>query len=247
MASAHPPIAFYDELDSTNAEARRRAEAGETDAVWIAALRQTAGRGRRGRAWETGTGNLAATLLTTTDHPAAEAAQLSFVAALAAADLAETFVAADKVSVKWPNDVLIDGRKAAGILVESGSLQDGRLWMAVGIGINLVTGPQSAERPSTTFAEHMPGPPPTPQAALGILAGAFEAWRVAWSTRGFPAIAEGWTRKAHGLGQACIARLPQEAIAGIAEGMDEDGALRLRLADGQVRRITAGDIFFGDN
>ncbi len=246
MASAHPPIAFYDELDSTNAEARRRGEAGEGRAGWIAALHQTAGRGRRGRTWETGAGNLAATLLMITDRPAAEAAQLSFVAALAAADLAEAFVAPEKVSVKWPNDLLIGGRKAAGILVESGPRPDGQLWMAVGIGINLVTGPQSAERPSTTFAEHMAVPPPTPQMALSILAEAFESWRVAWATRGFPAIAEGWTRRAHGLGQTCVARLPQETVEGVAEGMDADGALRLRLADGQIRRITAGDVFFGD-
>ncbi|MDP3490114.1 MAG: biotin--[acetyl-CoA-carboxylase] ligase [Phenylobacterium sp.] len=246
MASASPPIAFYDELDSTNAEARRRAEAGESGPVWIAALRQTAGRGRRGRAWETGVGNLAATLLMTTDRPAAEAAQLSFVAALAAADLADTCLPPGLVSVKWPNDLLIAGRKAAGILVESGARLDGRLWLAVGIGINLVSGPEAAERPSSTFAEHMAVDPPTPQAALGVLADSFETWRSAWSAQGFPAIAEGWTHRAHGLGQACVARLPQETVEGVAEGMEPDGALRLRLADGQIRRITAGDVFFGD-
>ena len=86
----HPPVEFYPEIDSTNAEARRRAEAGSSGPVWITAARQTAGRGRRGRNWSTETGNLAATLLTTTDVPAAEAAQLSFVAALAACDLADT-------------------------------------------------------------------------------------------------------------------------------------------------------------
>lgn len=246
MATAHPPIAFYDELDSTNAEARRRAEAGESGPIWIAALRQTAGRGRRGRAWETGSGNLAATLLMTTDRSAGEAAQLSFVAALAAADLAESCLTPELVSVKWPNDLMIAGRKAAGILVESGARPDGRLWLAVGIGINLVSGPEAAERPSTTFAEHMAGDPPTPQAALAGLATAFETWRAAWATGGFAAIADGWTRRAYGLGQACVARLPQETVEGVAEGMERDGALRLRLADGQTRRITAGDIFFGD-
>ena len=246
MASVHPPIAFYDELDSTNAEARRRAEAGEAGPQWIAALNQTSGRGRRGRAWETGSGNLAATLLMVTDRTAAEAAQLSFVAALAAADLAERFVGADLVSVKWPNDLLIDGRKAAGILVESGARPDGRIWLAVGIGINLAAAPMAAERPSSTFVEHMSGPPPSPQDALEVLATAFETWRSLWASRGFAAIAQGWTLRAHGLGQACVARLPQETVEGIAEGMAADGALRLRLPDGQIRRITAGDVFFGD-
>ncbi|MDP2213103.1 biotin--[acetyl-CoA-carboxylase] ligase [Phenylobacterium sp.] len=246
MATVHPPIAFFDELDSTNAEARRRAEAGDAGPLWIAAFRQTAGRGRRGRPWETGAGNLAATLLMTTDRPAGEAAQLSFVAALAAADLAESCLASDLVSVKWPNDLMIDGRKAAGILVESGARPDGRLWLAVGIGINLVSGPEAAERPSATFAEHMSGAPPTPQAALDVLAAAFETWRGAWAAQGFSAIADGWTSRAHGLGQTCIARLPNETVEGVAEGMDPDGALRLRLDDGQIRKITAGDVFFGD-
>jgi len=246
LAAEPPPIEFHAELDSTNAEARRRAEAGEGGPVWIATSRQTAGRGRRGRAWETGDGNLAATLLLTTDRPAAEAAQLSFVAALAAADLAEACLGPGKVSVKWPNDLLIAGRKAVGILVESGPRTDGRLWLAVGIGINLRAAPLAAERPATTFAEHMAGPPPTPEAALEVLARAFERWRGLWATQGFPAIARGWTERAHGLGQACVARLPNETLEGVAEGMDEDGALRLRLPDGSLRRITAGDVFFGD-
>ena len=110
----HPPIEAYDEIDSTNAEARRRAEAGEGGPVWITARRQTAGRGRRGRAWSTEAGNLAATLLTTTDAPAAEAAQLSFVAALAACDLADTCLGAGAAQLKWPNDVLVFGKKAVG-------------------------------------------------------------------------------------------------------------------------------------
>lgn len=214
--------------------------------MWIAAAQQTAGRGRRGRAWETGSGNLAATLLLKTDRPAAEAAQLSFIAALAVADLADRWVDPRLVSVKWPNDLLIAGRKAAGILVESGAASAGGLWVAVGIGVNLKAAPLAAERPATTFAENMVGPPPEPQAALEQLADAFHAWLTAWDRRGFAAVIEGWTKRAHGLGQPCTARLPGETIEGVAEGMEPDGALRLRLADGGVRRISAGDVFFGE-
>src|SRR5882757_1318312 len=194
----HPPIESYDELDSTNAEARRRAEAGSPGPVWITAARQTAGRGRRGRAWSTETGNLAATLLTTTDVPAAEAAQLSFVAALAACDLADTCLGPGAARLKWPNDVLVFGRKAVGILVESGSRPDGRLWLAVGIGVNLAHAPGGTERPATSFAEHMPGPPPKPLDAVEVLAGRFETWRKLWATQGFSPIAQGWTARAHG-------------------------------------------------
>ena len=244
--AAHPPIEAYDELDSTNAEARRRAEAGEGGPVWITAAIQTAGRGRRGRAWSTQRGNLAATLLTTTDRPAAEAAQLSFVAALAACDLADTCLGAGAARLKWPNDVLVHGKKAVGILVESGARPDGRLWLAVGIGVNLAHAPQDVERPATAFADHMATRPPEPMAALDVLADAFERWRSAWVTRGFAAIAAGWSERAAGLGQRCEARLPNRTVTGVAEGLDADGALRLRLDDGALERITAGDVFFGE-
>lgn len=246
MAAPLPPIEAYDELDSTNAEARRRAEAGDVGPVWITAAVQTAGRGRRGRAWSTQRGNLAATLLTVTDRTAAEAAQLSFVAALAACDLADTCLGARSARLKWPNDVLVHGRKAVGILVESGTREDGRLWLAVGVGVNLRHAPTDVERPATAFAEHMAAPPPEPRAALEVLATAFERWRTAWATQGFAAIADGWSERASGIGERCVARLPNRTLRGVAEGLDPDGALRLRLDDGGLERITAGDVFFGE-
>ncbi len=214
--------------------------------MWITAGVQTAGRGRRGRAWSTERGNLAATLLTLTDRTPAEAAQLSFVAALAACDLADTCLGAGAARLKWPNDVLVRGMKAVGILVESGARADGRLWLAVGIGVNLAHAPQDVERPATAFADHMAGPPPAPLAALEVLASAFERWRTAWATQGFAPISAGWSERATGLGQRCEARLPNRTLVGVAEGLDVDGALRLRLDDGGLERITAGDVFFGD-
>ncbi|HEY1879396.1 MAG TPA: biotin--[acetyl-CoA-carboxylase] ligase [Caulobacteraceae bacterium] len=240
---ARIPILALDEIDSTNAEARRRAEASQTGPLWITALRQTAGRGRRGRSWETGEGNLAATYLFTTTRKPAEAAQVSFVAALAAADLASRCVPPSKVSLKWPNDLLIAGKKAAGILAESG-LGEEDLWVAVGIGVNLAKAPASPERPATSFAEHMSAPPPAPLDALTVLAEAFDRWRGLWDGGGFGPIADAWTERAHGIGERCIARLANETVDGIAEGLDSDGALKLRTANGNVRRITAGDVFF---
>jgi BirA family biotin operon repressor/biotin-[acetyl-CoA-carboxylase] ligase len=238
------PILAFDELDSTSAEARRRAEAGETGPMWISAGRQTAGRGRRGRAWESPAGNLAATYLTVTDIAPAQAAQVSFVAALAAWDVVAAYVGPQPVKVKWPNDVLIDERKVCGILVESGRAPDGRLWLAVGVGMNLAHPPLAAERPATALAEHLAGPPPQPRRALERLAAAFEDWRQVWDEVGFAVIATAWTERAYGLGHPCIARLPTETVSGVAEGLDADGALRLRLPDGSERRINAGDVFF---
>lgn len=239
------PIVAFDEIDSTNSEAKRRGDAGDSGPLWITASRQRAGRGRRGRNWETEAGNLAATYFFTTDQSASEVAQHSFVAALAVADLASTYVPASVVSVKWPNDVLIAGRKTAGILIESSARPGGGFWVAVGIGVNLSRPPAEAAYPATAFSEHMTAPPPSPMDALEKLSEAFERWRLLWQRAGFPSIAEAWTKRAHGLGEACTARLPNETVEGIAEGIDGDGALRLRVAAGRVRRITAGDVFFG--
>ncbi|ALL15264.1 biotin--[acetyl-CoA-carboxylase] ligase [Caulobacter henricii] len=245
-APAAPPVVVFDEIDSTNAEARRRAEAGELGPVWLLGLRQSAGRGRRGRAWETGAGNLAATLLFSTDKPPAVAAQVSFVAALAVADLLASFVPSQRVSLKWPNDPMLDGLKVSGILVESGTRPSGGLWIAVGFGVNLAAKPLESERPATALSVHLAGAPPLPTEAVQILAEAFDRWSLVWDSLGFPAIADAWTARAHGLGAPCVARLGTETVEGIAEGLDDDGALRLRLPDGRLRRITAGDVFFGE-
>jgi BirA family biotin operon repressor/biotin-[acetyl-CoA-carboxylase] ligase len=239
-----PPVLAFAEIDSTNLEARRQMEAGAIPPLWITAGRQTAGRGRRGRNWQTEEGNLAATMLLTTNKPPIEAAQIAFIAALAVADLAGTYAPACLVTLKWPNDTLISGRKVSGILVESSAHPAGGLWVAVGIGVNLAHAPEDVERPATSFAAHLSGSPPAPLEALDVLSGAMERWRGLWEREGFPPIAEAWTARAHGLGERCVARLPAETVEGAAEGLDPDGALRLRLADGSLRRITAGDVFF---
>ena len=128
--------------------------------------------------------------------------------------------------------------------MESGTRPDGALWLAVGIGVNLAHAPGDVDRPAVAFSEVMATPPP-PREALEILATQFEHWRAIWETQGFAPIAAAWTARAHGLGGLCEARLPNQTYRGIAEGLDMDGALRLRLADGSILRITAGDVFFG--
>lgn len=247
MATA-APVLFLDEVDSTNAEARRRAEAGETGPLWIAARRQTAGRGRRGRAWESDGANLTASLLQLTQKPPAEAAQVTFIAALATVDLLDAFAPAALVSIKWPNDVLLDGRKVSGVLIESGQAERG-LWLAVGIGVNLAQAPQGVERPATCIAEHLRADvaqPPSPDAALAVLSQAFANWIERWETLGFEPVLDAWRARARGLDGPCIARLGHETISGQADGVEADGALRLRLSDGTLRRVSAGDVFFGE-
>jgi len=244
-----PPIHLLDEIDSTNAEARRRGEAGETANHWIVARSQSAGRGRRGRNWESEGGNLFATLLLLTPKPPAEAAQITFVAALAVADLLDAFAAPGSVSIKWPNDVLIAGHKAAGILIESGAHASGALWLAVGIGVNLAHAPEGTERPATSLAAHLRPAiayPPPVEAAATVLAEAFAAWLDRWERFGFQPVLDAWTARTSGLDGPCVARLGHETVTGVADGVAPDGALRLRTADGTLRLISAGDVFFGE-
>jgi BirA family biotin operon repressor/biotin-[acetyl-CoA-carboxylase] ligase len=245
LAEAATEVLWLDETPSTNAEARRRAEAGETGPLWIATRRQTAGRGRRGRVWESDPGNLAATLLTTTTRPPAQAAQVAFVAALAVADLALDYVPDALVRLKWPNDLMLDGAKASGVLIESGARSDGRLWLAIGVGVNLASAPEGLERPATAFVDHLKAgvaAPPSLECGLEVLARAFDRWRTVWDAEGFEGVRAAWTDRAD-LGRPCVAHLGAETVIGVAEALEADGALRLRLADGGVRRITAGDVF----
>ena len=243
------PILLLDQTDSTNAEARRRADAGETGPLWIVARRQTAGRGRRGRQWESQDGNLFSTLMQVTRKSPAEAAQVTFVAALAIADLLDAWAPASLVTIKWPNDVMLAGQKASGVLVESGAHESGGLWLAVGIGINLVSAPEGTERPATALAHHLRGDvasPPTIEAAAAKLAEAFNVWMTRWETLGFQPILDAWSARTAGLDGPAVARLGRETIEGRAEGVAPDGALKLRLADGSLRLISAGDVFFGE-
>lgn len=243
------PVLILDETDSTNAEARRRAEAGEVGPLWITARRQTAGRGRRGRQWGSDSGNLFTSLLLLTQKSPAEAAQLTFAASLAVADLLDRYVPPALVTIKWPNDVLLDGRKASGILIESGPAPSGGLWLAVGIGVNLSHAPGDTERPATCIAEHLAHgvvSAPTVDEAARALAETFSAWLERWTTLGFQPILDAWVARTPGLHGPCTARLTNETLTGLADGVEADGSLRLKLPDGSLRVISAGDVFFGE-
>jgi BirA family biotin operon repressor/biotin-[acetyl-CoA-carboxylase] ligase len=233
----------FKSIDSTNEEARRMALAGETGPVWISAAKQTAGRGRRGRNWETPVGNLAATLLLRPDRAPAQAAQLSFVAALAASEMIQSFARTSRVEVKWPNDVLADGRKIAGILLESTSA-DGRLdWLAIGVGVNLAWHPVDTEFPATSLTALGEKAPPARE-ALQLLADRWAKWYERWSVEGFREIRDAWLSRAANIGTRIRARLQSGETSGMFEGIDETGALILREAQDRVRIIAAGEVFF---
>jgi BirA family biotin operon repressor/biotin-[acetyl-CoA-carboxylase] ligase len=225
-------------LDSTNEEARRLAGSGERGPLWILALEQSAGRGRRGRAWVSQGGNLFATLLLGARPPAS--AELGFAAGLAVSDVLARYAPSATVALKWPNDVLLDGKKAAGILLEA----LGGEALAIGIGVNLAHHPQSTEFPATSL-KLVTGRAAMIDDALQLLAVRMSAWYEVWRSQGFASgLRRPWLERAAGLKGQIRARLDEGEMEGTFEGLDEDGALLLRREGGAVARITAGDVFF---
>ncbi len=237
------------QTDSTMAEAARRAEDGAPGPEWTLALNQTAGRGRRGRAWGMPPGNFAATLLMRPEGTAADAAHRSFVAALA---LREAFVAVgadpSDISLKWPNDVLFRGGKIAGILLESqGDGQGGVAYLAIGIGVNLAAAPTPDEvEPGAVTPislKDATGIEVLPEVFLEHVAAAFDALDRQFTTYGFDPIRTAWLAHAARLGEVITARMPNEEITGTFRDVDGEGNLVLETPGG-TRRIAAAVIFF---
>ncbi len=234
------------ETDSTNAEAARRAPLAELP-TWILALRQTAARARRGRRWESLKGNFSATLLLSPPEPLASLALRGFVAGLALYDaLAAVTGRTDPFALKWPNDMLLDGGKLAGILLESlGSGRSAR-HLAIGIGVNLAEAPDAADveagalKPVSLFG--CMGHSVSPENLLAALAPAFAFWERKFAECGFAPIRETWLARAAGLGRTVTARMPSEEITGVFETVDSSGALVLRTADAR-RAVSAADVY----
>lgn len=235
---------ILDETGSTMDEARAQAAAGATGPLWIMARRQTSGRGRRGNVWRAPEGNLNVTLLLRPEMGAKAASLLSFAASLSVADLLGACVPGARIETKWPNDALLNGGKAAGILLESEGRGDRLDWVSIGIGVNLVAHPPAdpaAAFPPTCVADH--GAPPTPEDALTILAAAFAARLDLYRAQGFAPIRDAWIARAARLGAPIEARLPNETVSGIFADLDADGALVLHTPRGP-RRIAAAEAFF---
>lgn len=240
-------LVAYDSLGSTNDEAKRLArDEGAAHGTLVWALRQTEGRGRRGRPWISPEGNLYASLILRPACTPASAAQLSFVTAGALADALQPLIPEGVCQCKWPNDVLLDDRKAAGILLESEPDMTGGIdWLVIGVGINVQHYPLNSEFPATSLRNEgsridEPGP------VLVRFVQAFSTWYDAWSTEGFAPVREGWLQLARGIGGPIAVRLSDRTLNGVFADLDSDGALLLDLDGGERRRITAGDVFFPD-
>ncbi|NBE08972.1 biotin--[acetyl-CoA-carboxylase] ligase [Paragemmobacter ruber] len=238
---------LLDTVDSTNAEAFRAAP-HLTGPCWFVAGEQTAGRGRRARAWTSPRGNFHGTLLLHPTEPAATVALRSFAAALA---LRDAFVALtglpDAFKLKWPNDVLLNGGKVAGILLESSGAGQGVQHLAIGIGVNLIAAPeatqveQGALRPVSLLEET--GLRIAPEVFLDALAPAYARWEAIFAAEGFAPLRAAWLAHAARLGETIRARTGTETREGRFETIDETGALILRQSHGPVA-IPAAEVFF---
>lgn len=250
-------IEGHDSVGSTNALALDRARAGDPGRLWVVSKRQESGRGRRGRAWATPEGNLAATLLLVEGFDLKRAATLGFVAGLSLGDALDAVMSDGRVAIaldggggrgarfelKWPNDVLADGAKLAGILLESSLLPGNRAALAIGIGVNVVAYPEGVPYPATSLK------------ALGFDGDAetlFLALSDAWSENvgvwrggaGLTEIRQRWLSRAAGLGSEVAVRVDGSVVCGVFETIDEDCRFVIR-AGGDVVKIAAGDVHFG--
>lgn len=249
--SARPEIGagrvVLPEIDSTNAEGFRRAGsfAGPT---WILAGLQTAGRGRRARPWTSPQGNFHGTLVLKPSEPPETVALRSFAAALALRDaLVQVTGLPGSFTLKWPNDVLCNGGKLAGILLESQGLNGPHPVLCIGIGVNLIAAPEASQvepgalPPVSLLTET--GLRITPEAFLDALAPAYAAWEAAFATQGFGPLREAWLSHAARLGETIRARTGTETREGVFQTIDAAGNLILRMAEGPVA-IPAAEVFF---
>jgi BirA family transcriptional regulator, biotin operon repressor / biotin---[acetyl-CoA-carboxylase] ligase len=253
-ASSGYRLAVFDQIGSTNAEAMVRAREGERGPLWFVTTEQTAGRGRRNRAWVAPRGNLASSILELMSVAPAVAATLGFAAGLAlesalrklSVEAALRSAGSENLqfSLKWPNDVLAGPRKLAGILLEAETIGDGELAVVVGIGTNVVASPEGTPTPATSLK------------AIGVDVGAEELfselsdgwaeYRAIWNDgRGFGDIRKAWLERAAGLGQSVAIKSGGALIEGTFDTIDEQGCMMVRTQAGRLVPITAGDVYFG--
>ncbi len=234
------PVYNLGVIDSTNTEAKRRAKAGGFADCWLVAEAQTAGRGRLERGWVSPAGNLYSSALFREPGGFAVASRIPFAAALAVSDMVERLLPGVPARLKWPNDVRVEGAKVSGILIETGKDRNG-LWVCAGIGVNVVSSPESVGQAATSLAALASGAVPSADIVLAALRETFAA-RLAHAREGFEIIRRDWLKVAEGLGQTVRVSPGGTVMEGVFEDMGPDGALILRLPDGSQQTIRAGDV-----
>ena len=248
-------LQYFEDIDSTNSEAMRRVQTGEQPGLWIFADCQNSGRGRNGRDWVSDPGNLYASVILKPDCNLQTSAQLSLVAGIAAFDAVRALTEVPRsaapgknldLGLKWPNDLLLEGKKLGGILLESSSAASlDEILVIVGTGLNLASHPELAETGTagaTNLRTHGLGI--QPREALSALAWSTHDWLTIWDNgANFSEIRTEWLQRACGLGETVTVKHGGEVIRGLFDSLDENGALLLDCGEGRLRRITVGDVF----
>jgi len=237
--------------NSTNDDALQAARSGDPGQLWIAAAEQLTGRGRHGRQWSSPPGNLYASLLLIDPCDMSFAPQLGFVAGLALHEAVEAVagVGAPRLSLKWPNDLLLDGAKVSGLLLEGHRLQpEGPVAIVIGFGVNVAFAPSGTPYPAAALQTVKPklGRDEVFRALSSAFARTFAAWRLAArvnSSDSFSAIRRLWLERAAGVGEVVTLRLPSGEKRGVFEGLDRFGRLQLK-SDERMELIDAGDLYF---
>ena len=234
---------FLDSVSSTNDEVKRRALAGASEGTLVVAGEQLAGRGRSGRKWKSKPGNLYASLLLRPKCDVASASQISFLAAVALTTAVVKIAPYLTPVHKWPNDVLINGAKLSGILLESAARSSNLIdWLILGIGVNVVHHPEEASMAATSLREHGVAKIDA-KSMLHALAPALLHWLGVWQAQGFRPVRTAWLKRATGLNCPINVRLPREEFSGIFRDLGDDGSLLVEQDDGTIRAITAGEVF----
>lgn len=232
-------------VGSTNAEALDIAASGDPGNLWVTAGEQLTGRGRRGRDWVSPPGNLYATALLADPAPLAKLGALPLVAAIAVHDAIAAcgLPEGTELAIKWPNDILLNGAKCCGMLLESRPLRDGRLAVVIGCGINIAHHPDPGIYPATSL--NRAGISATPETLFAHLARSLEKALGVWDGgRGVAQIRDDWLEHAQGVGKTIAVNLATSRLEGIFQGIDADGLLLLRDSGGRTHSISAGDLFF---
>jgi BirA family biotin operon repressor/biotin-[acetyl-CoA-carboxylase] ligase len=234
----------HEQLASTNDEALRRARGGDKGRLWVVAGMQSGGRGRNGRIWSSPPGNLYASLLLIDPAPARQAAELGFVVSIALARALRELLGGDpRLAIKWPNDVLFDGAKLAGILLESASLPDGRFACVAGIGVNCNSHPKDTLYKTTDLGVIL-GKTSGPETLFEPLSAQMVYWLDVWEQgKNFSAIRENWLSLAAGIGGPVKVTRPSGPLDGVFRTIDKTGRLIVDCGAGEAVAVDAGDVF----
>jgi BirA family biotin operon repressor/biotin-[acetyl-CoA-carboxylase] ligase len=229
------------ETGSTNDDLLALAREGAAEDLWLRAERQTGGKGRLGRAWHSPSGNLHASTLVRLRPGDPPPASLAFVAAVALQEVVQAHAGAHPVRIKWPNDLVVGAAKLAGILLER--IEDA---VVLGFGVNLAAYPEDLAGRVISVRE-LTGTAPDAESFLEELARSFGDWLARWRGEGLVPILGQWRAMAHPPGTPLsVSTGRNDRLEGSFDGLAEDGALRLRLADGTIHVIRAGDVFLSE-